>query len=106
MRTRNGGAEIVEPDENLVVLCGGHRGLPDGRGLHAGPEGSAAGAPPISKASTALTASIAGVPVVIGGGGVERIMKIELTAAEKKAFESRSRTCANWSRRWTRYSAG
>jgi malate dehydrogenase len=30
----------------------------------------------------------AGVPVVIGGEGVERIVEIELTAAEKKAFES------------------
>jgi malate dehydrogenase len=29
----------------------------------------------------------AGVPVVIGGGGVEKIIEIELTAAEKKAFE-------------------
>ena len=30
----------------------------------------------------------AGVPVVIGGGGVEKVIEIELTAAEKKAFES------------------
>ncbi len=30
----------------------------------------------------------AGVPVVIGGGGVEKIVSIELTAVEKKAFES------------------
>jgi malate dehydrogenase len=30
----------------------------------------------------------AGVPVIIGGGGVERIVTIDLTAAEKKAFES------------------
>jgi len=30
----------------------------------------------------------AGVPVVIGGGGVEKIVEIGLTAAEKKAFES------------------
>ncbi|MGH7933749.1 MAG: malate dehydrogenase [Candidatus Binataceae bacterium] len=30
----------------------------------------------------------AGVPVIIGGGGVERIIEVELTAAEKKAFES------------------
>jgi malate dehydrogenase len=30
----------------------------------------------------------AGVPVVIGGGGVEKIVQIELTAAEKKAFEA------------------
>lgn len=29
-----------------------------------------------------------GVPVVIGGGGVERIVQIDLTPAEKKAFES------------------
>ncbi|MBV8772801.1 MAG: malate dehydrogenase, partial [Deltaproteobacteria bacterium] len=29
-----------------------------------------------------------GVPVVIGAGGVEKIVEIELTAAEKKAFES------------------
>ena len=29
----------------------------------------------------------AGVPVVIGGGGVERVIEIELTAAEKKAFD-------------------
>jgi malate dehydrogenase len=30
----------------------------------------------------------AGVPVVIGGGGIERIVPITLTAAEKAAFES------------------
>jgi malate dehydrogenase len=30
----------------------------------------------------------AGVPVVIGAGGVEKVIEIELTAAEKKAFES------------------
>jgi malate dehydrogenase len=30
----------------------------------------------------------AGVPVVVGGGGVEKVIEIELTAAEKKAFES------------------
>ena len=30
----------------------------------------------------------AGVPVVIGAGGVERVVEIELTAAEKKAFDS------------------
>ena len=30
----------------------------------------------------------AGVPVVIGGGGVERVIEIQLTAAEKTAFDS------------------
>jgi malate dehydrogenase len=30
----------------------------------------------------------AGVPVVIGGNGVEKVIEIELTSAEKKAFES------------------
>jgi malate dehydrogenase len=30
----------------------------------------------------------AGVPVVVGGGGVEKVIEIELTAAEKQAFES------------------
>jgi malate dehydrogenase len=30
----------------------------------------------------------AGVPVVVGGNGVEKIVEIELTPAEKKAFES------------------
>ncbi|MGH7879064.1 MAG: malate dehydrogenase, partial [Candidatus Binataceae bacterium] len=30
----------------------------------------------------------AGVPVVIGGGGVEKVLEIDLTVAEKKAFES------------------
>ena len=30
----------------------------------------------------------AGVPVVLGAGGVERVVEIELTAAERKAFES------------------
>ncbi len=30
----------------------------------------------------------AGVPTVIGGNGVEKVVEIELTAAEKKAFES------------------
>jgi malate dehydrogenase len=30
----------------------------------------------------------AGVPVVIGAGGVERVLEIQLTAEEKKAFDS------------------
>jgi malate dehydrogenase len=30
----------------------------------------------------------AGVPVVIGAGGVERVVEIQLTEAEKKAFDS------------------
>ena len=30
----------------------------------------------------------AGVPVVIGAGGVERVVEIQLTAAEKTAFDS------------------
>ncbi len=30
----------------------------------------------------------AGVPVVIGGNGVEKVIAIDLTAAEKKAFDS------------------
>jgi malate dehydrogenase len=30
----------------------------------------------------------AGVPVVVGAGGVERVVEIQLTAAEKKAFDS------------------
>jgi malate dehydrogenase len=30
----------------------------------------------------------AGVPVVIGAGGVERVVEIQLTAEEKKAFDS------------------
>ena len=29
----------------------------------------------------------AGVPVVIGAGGVERVIEIELTPAEKEAFQ-------------------
>jgi malate dehydrogenase len=30
----------------------------------------------------------AGVPVIIGAGGVERVVEIQLTAEEKKAFDS------------------
>jgi malate dehydrogenase len=30
----------------------------------------------------------AGVPVVIGAGGVERVVEIQLSAAEKAAFDS------------------
>jgi malate dehydrogenase len=30
----------------------------------------------------------AGVPAVIGAGGVERVIEIQLTAAEKTAFDS------------------
>jgi malate dehydrogenase len=29
-----------------------------------------------------------GVPVVIGGGGVERVVQVDMTAAEKKALQS------------------
>ena len=52
-RTRNGGGEIVEADEDVVVLRGGRGGLPDGRGLHPRPQGSAAVRRSISRANTA-----------------------------------------------------
>jgi malate dehydrogenase len=86
-RTRNGGGEIVELmktssyyaagtavfrmveahmlDKKEVLPCAAHlEGEYGVNGLYAG------------------------VPVVIGAGGVEKIIEIELTAAEKKAFES------------------
>jgi malate dehydrogenase len=87
VRTRNGGAEIV----NLMKTSSYYAA---GTAVFRMVEAFVLDRKEVLPAAAYLEGEygvnglFAGVPVVIGGGGVERIVQIDLTAAEKKAFES------------------
>jgi malate dehydrogenase len=87
VRTRNGGAEIV----NLMKTSSYYAA---GTAVYRMVEAFMLDRKEVLPAAAYLEGEygvnglFAGVPVVIGAGGVERIVQIELTAAEKKAFES------------------
>jgi malate dehydrogenase len=86
VRTRNGGAEIV----NLMKTSSYYAA---GSAVYRMVEAFILDRKEVLPAAAYLEGEygvdglFAGVPVVIGGGGVERIMQIDLTASEKKAFE-------------------
>jgi malate dehydrogenase len=87
VRTRNGGAEIV----NLMKTSSYYAA---GTAVYRMVEAFMLDRKEVLPAAAYLEGEygvnglFAGVPVVIGAGGVERIVQIGLTAAEKKAFES------------------
>ncbi len=87
VRTRNGGAEIV----NLMKTSSYYAA---GSAVYRMVEAFMLDRKEVLPAAAYLEGEygvnglFAGVPVVIGGGGVERIVQIDLTAAEKQAFES------------------
>ncbi len=87
VRTRNGGAEIV----NLMKTSSYYAA---GTAVYRMVEAFILDRKEVLPAAAYLEGEygvdglFAGVPVVIGDGGVERIVQIDLTAAEKKAFES------------------
>jgi malate dehydrogenase len=87
VRTRNGGAEIV----NLMKTSSYYAA---GAAVYRMVEAFMLDRKEVLPAAAYLEGEygvdglFAGVPVVLGGGGVERIVQIELTAAEKKAFDS------------------
>jgi malate dehydrogenase len=87
VRTRNGGAEIV----NLMKTSSYYAA---GTAVYRMVEAFILDRKEVLPAAAYLEGEYgvnglyAGVPVIIGGGGVERIVTIDLTAAEKKAFES------------------
>jgi malate dehydrogenase len=87
VRTRNGGAEIV----NLMKTSSYYAA---GTAVYRMVEAFILDRKEVLPAAAYLEGEygvnglFAGVPVVIGGGGIERIVQIDLTAAEKKAFES------------------
>jgi malate dehydrogenase len=86
VRTRNGGAEIV----NLMKTSSYYAA---GTAVYRMVEAYMLDRKEVLPAAAYLEGEygvnglFAGVPVVIGGGGVERVMQIALTPAEKKAFE-------------------
>jgi malate dehydrogenase len=86
-RTRNGGAEIV----NLMKTSSYYAA---GTAVYRMVEAFMLDKKEVLPAAAYLEGEYgvngfyAGVPVIIGGEGVERIVKIDLTPAEKKAFES------------------
>ncbi len=87
VRTRNGGAEIV----NLMKTSSYYAA---GSAVYRMVEAYMLDRKEVLPAAAYLEGEygvnglFAGVPVVIGGGGVERIVQIDLTPAEKKAFDS------------------
>ena len=86
-RTRNGGAEIV----NLMKTSSYYAA---GTSVYRMVEAFILDKKEVLPAAAYLEGEYgvnglyAGVPVIIGGEGVERIVTIDLTSAEKKAFES------------------
>jgi malate dehydrogenase len=86
-RTRNGGAEIV----NLMKTSSYYAA---GTAVYRMVEAFILDKKEVLPAAAYLEGEYgvhgfyAGVPVILGGEGVERIVKIDLTPAEKKAFES------------------
>jgi len=91
-RTRDGGAEIVNfLKTGSAFYAPRERGRLDGRGLSARQEAGAALRRRCCRVSTGSTASMSAVPVVIGAGGVERIVEISLDPAEQAAFD---KSCA------------
>jgi malate dehydrogenase len=86
-RTRNGGAEIV----NLMKTSSYYAA---GTAVYRMVEAFILDKKEVLPAAAYLEGEYgvnglyAGVPVIIGGEGVERIVTIDLTSAEKKAFES------------------
>jgi malate dehydrogenase len=86
-RTRNGGAEIV----NLMKTSSYYAA---GTAVYRMVEAFILDKKEVLPAAAYLDGEYgvnglyAGVPVIIGGEGVERIVTIDLTSAEKKAFES------------------
>jgi malate dehydrogenase len=86
-RTRNGGAEIV----NLMKTSSYYAA---GTAVYRMVEAFILDKREVLPAAAYLEGEYgvnglyAGVPVIIGGEGVERIVTIDLTPAEKKAFES------------------
>jgi len=101
VRTRNGGAEIV----NLMKTSSYYAA---GTAVFRMVEAFILDRKEVLPAAAYLEGEygvdglFAGVPVVIGGGGVERIVQIDLTAAEKRRSSPPSLTSVNWSTRWTR----
>ena len=72
--------------DRFGLLCPGRLRHRDGRILSQGSASRAALRGAISMASTASSDFYVGVPVVIGAGGVERIVEIKLDEAEKAMF--------------------
>ena len=81
-RTRKGGGEIVGPHGNQRVLCAGVERDRDGRGLLARPEAAFA-LRGVFDGEYGYKDLYMGVPVVIGGKGVEKIVEVALSNDEK-----------------------
>ena len=62
--------------------------IADGRGVSAATRSACSPAPACSRASTACTGLYVGVPCVIGAGGVERVLEVEMDAEERKLFDA------------------
>ena len=86
-RTRNGGGEIVKLMGTSALLRAGDRGDRDGDRRTSRTRSACWPAPRTSTASTATRTCTSAFPIVLGAGGVEKIVEIELTAEEKAMLE-------------------
>ena len=98
-RTRKGGGEIVKLMGTSAYYAPAASADRDGRGLPARPEAPAARAPRYLDGEYGYKDLYMGVPVVIGAGGVEKIVEIELTDDEKAHAEDQRRQRAEGRRR-------
>ena len=81
-------------EDRLGVRLAGALGDRDGRGAPARTRSACSRARACSRASTASTGLYVGVPCVIGAGGVERVLEVELDAEERKLFDASRRARA------------
>ena len=87
-RTANGGAEIVAPaQDRLGVLCAGRVRVRDGRRDPARPAARPAVRDVLLQGEYGVDGLFVGVPVVLGAGGLQRVIEIKLTADERAAFQ-------------------
>ena len=87
-RTRDGGAEIVKLlKTGLRLLCAGRLGHPDGGSPISLTRKRVLPCAAHLEGQYGVSGYYVGVPTVIGAGGVERIVEIELDPEEQAAFD-------------------
>jgi malate dehydrogenase len=93
-RTRDGGGRDRRPAEDrLGLLRAGRQRDRDGREPTSRTRSACCPAPPGSTGQYGVNGLYVGVPVVIGAGGVEKVVEIKLTRPRRRCSTSR----------WTRY---
>ncbi len=74
------------PQDGLGLLLAGRRRGPDGRGVSPRSASRSCRAPRYLEGEYGVRGFYVGVPVQIGGGGVEKVIEIALTRGREEAF--------------------